>query len=352
MKRLSRVFSLTAIAILLLAEFDSHRVVAQDEVNGAASAVQPLSSEEVDRLIPQLDAAEFEVREAASKRLAQGGAAVVPAIERAAETDNLEIASRCVGILKELYEGDDEDARTEATIALKRLADAPNASIARRAKAVIAPPEPENPFENGPGGVRINMRGFPQGGGNVRVQSTNNNGQIEVDVREGDRQIHISHRNGKNIAVKVTEPPIPGNKERQTTEYKARDQAELKKKHPEAGRLFETYGNQGNIQVFGGAFPPGAVPPEGAIPNLLPRNLRRGFPRQRGGVAPNFPNFINPRKMTADLEAVGKQLDQVAARLKELAQKGEAKPDELNRLADEVARVQEAVAKARNADDD
>lgn len=319
----------------------------------AADQKPPLAPEEAARLIAQLDDPRFEARETASKRLAELGAAVVPAVEQGAETDNLEISSRCLEILKQFYEGEDEDARTEATIALKRLSDGSNPAIARRAKAIIAPPEDENVFGNGPGGVQLNMRGFPFGRGNVRVQSQTNNGQTTIDVQEGDREIHITHRNGKNILVRVTDPAVAGDQERKHHEYRARDEADLKKKHPEAARLFEQYGGQGNIQVFGGGLPPGIQFPPGAFPQMNPRNLRRMQPRLQGGrVVPNFPNFLNPRQASAQLEEVRERLDRVAERLKELSAKAEVRPEELKQLADEVAQAQAAVAETKGGDEE
>ncbi len=313
-------------------------------------AVVELAPAEIDKLISQLDAEEFEAREAASKKLVSGGASVVPAVEKGAGDENLEIATRCLAILKSLYEGKDVDAQADAAIALKRLCDSPNAAIARRAAAVIDPPKPANggnpfnpgnPFGGLQPGIRINMRGIPLGGAGRQMQVTNNNGQVEVIVTEGERKVRVVHRDGNDITVEITEPPAAG-KPAETKKFSAKNEDELKKKHPEAFKLYEEFGKQGADDVFVGNFPGGVFPP-----NVVPQMRRRNLPRGFRNIRPN------PGRAAVDPEAVPKQLEGVAARLNALAERGDVKPAELKQLADDVTRIQkEAADNAKSIDEE
>ncbi|MFM8220470.1 MAG: hypothetical protein ACKOJF_16265, partial [Planctomycetaceae bacterium] len=129
----------------------------------------PLDEAEIDRLIERLDAGEFAAREAATKALIAGGATVVSAVERGAERSELELSTRCVAVLRAIYEGGDIDARAEAALALKRLCSSRQASVARRAKALLDPPaaKPAPPVVGQPfPGIRLNIqRNMQLGGG-------------------------------------------------------------------------------------------------------------------------------------------------------------------------------------------
>ncbi len=81
----------------------------------------------------------------------------------------------------------------------------------------------------------------------VRVNVLNG-GDRTIEVQSGDEKIEIRDKNGKEIELKHTRP-VDG--KAKTDEYKAADLDDLKKKHPEAAKLYEKYA-QGN-GIAGGA---------------------------------------------------------------------------------------------------
>jgi len=95
-------------------------------------------------------------------------------------------------------------------------------------------------------------------GGNISISSRTVNGKRTIDVNENGRKMQIRDNRGKDIVVKITETT---NGKEKTTEYQAKDLAELQKKHPEAAKVYKRFavggGNGfGNIQIragFGGA---------------------------------------------------------------------------------------------------
>src|SRR5262245_9098141 len=250
--------SVVALAALLARAADETPAEKPDP----APAAETLSLKEIEALIRQLDDADFEVREAATKKLTAAGKVAIEPVAQAADTDNLEIATRAIGVLKELAGSPAEATRAAAVSALKQLSQSKTASVARRAAAALAPSRREFDARRGliPRGVNVQV----VRGGRVQVQVSNVNGQTEVNVDEDDKKIRITHEGGKDIVVEVTEPPDEGAKGKgpKTTQFKAADADELKKKHPEAHRLFEKYGSGGggafNVIVGNaGAFPAG-----------------------------------------------------------------------------------------------
>ncbi|MFQ5733989.1 MAG: hypothetical protein ACE5KM_18785 [Planctomycetaceae bacterium] len=98
--------------------------------------------------------------------------------------------------------------------------------------------------------IQIRMPQLPAGGGvgGITISSRTVNGQRQIDIQENGRKISISDNRGKEIVVKITETV---NGKPQTTEHKAKDLVELKKKHPKAAKVYERFaGRRGN--PFGG----------------------------------------------------------------------------------------------------
>lgn len=125
----------------------------------------------------------------------------------------------------------------------------------------------------GGAGIQINgqMIGGP-GVNSVKINVVNDKRHIEAVT--GDEKVEISDTKGKNIELKHTRP-VDGKSK--TDEFKADDLDDLKKKHPEAAKLYEKYvaaqngGFGGGFQLqIGGGVPvpfPGAPPAPGFAPD-------------------------------------------------------------------------------------
>ena len=237
---------------------------ADDASVETAEASGALSEDvEIARLCRQLGDADFLIREQATKQLLAGGNAVIGPVADAAESDSLETVMRCLLVLRALYLCPEEPTREAARAALERLSSSRQRSAARRASEILNPPEPYSPAaqrlllranaNRAAMGIRVfqaaNPGALPAGG--IRVRTTNRNGDVSVLAEEDGRKVVITHQNEENIVVIVTEPPAAGEKEGKSSEYRAKDLAELKEKHPEAHRLFERYGG-GIRRVLGG----------------------------------------------------------------------------------------------------
>lgn len=168
-------------------------------------------------------------------------------------------------------------------------------------------------------GVPPRVVGAPQG---FQIQAQNFNGKRKVNIDENGRKIHITDTNKKDITVRVTET-VDGKEK--TTESKGKDLADLKKKHPEAAKLFEKYANQQNnvIQLFGGLR---GIQIQG-FPQLVP------IPGNPFGLPQPAPNA---KAANAEIDKAKSKLDEAVARLKTLAGDKNVKPEDLRKLADKL----------------
>jgi len=314
------------------------------------SAPTPATEAEIAGWVGDLGSNSFPTRRTATRQLLKSGSQAVAPVASAAETDDLELASRCIDILKALYQSGNAAANDIAEDALKQLSKSQRASVAQRATDAVKKPVSTVPnvglrrvqiqirigrLRNRPirvapaGGIQIGgifQREFKveengkkisikelmgrevvvtvtekvdgkekttvykarnsaelkqqhpeayklylkhmRGAGaprfrpvvvplparvqlrNITIRQTNNNGNRVTDVEIDGKKIHISDTQGKNIVVQVTEK-VGG--QVKTSEYKAKDLADLKKKHPEAAKLYEQYA-AGRIKVGVGLF--------------------------------------------------------------------------------------------------
>lgn len=130
------------------------------------------------------------------------------------------------------------------------------------------------------GGINVIQLQIPQlpaggAGGNITVTSRTVNGKRQIDINENGKKMQIHDTNGKDIVVKIEETV---NGQQKTVEYKAKDFNELKKKHPNAAKVYERYAKPringvGNIR-FGNGLP--------AVQRLQrpQRRVRRGAKRR------------------------------------------------------------------------
>ncbi len=204
-----------------------------DDSNRKASSAdsKTVTEAQIAAWIDQLDSPNFRQRREATRRLIEAGKAAIGPVAEQADTDNLERASRCIDILGRLAASEDEATEQAARKALEALSRSKHNSVAQRAAAVLKKPkdlqlaDPANPA-GGNAAIRVQIVG-----GGVRVLP-GLQPKREVKVEEDGKTIHIQETVGKEIVVRVTD------KAGKTAEYKARHLAELKKKHPEAYRLY------------------------------------------------------------------------------------------------------------------
>ena len=303
----------TALALLLAAVLLVPATAsAADDSTGTPTA-PAATAEQIGQWIRDLDSDNFNDRQDASTKLVEAGKAAIGPVAEAAGGDSLEVSTRAIAVLKSLHGVDDKGTSQAAEEALKKLTKSENRNVARRAAQALEP-EAEQPAQ------------LPFGGGGaiqIQVQAQNINGNRNVKVNADGKQIEIEHPQGGGITMKVTEK-VDGKEK--TSTYKAQDDADLKKNHPEAYKLYEKYAGKqqavviGNVQINGQA-----------IPLRLPVRGR---------------NLIKEQQQAAeDLETAQKHLKQVTERLKELAKEG-ASADEVEKLAREV---EQAVGKIEEA---
>lgn len=105
-----------------------------------------------------------------------------------------------------------------------------------------------NPALNGANRVPgIQIGGNVQVGGD-RIAISSDGTKRKIDAQSGDDRVEITDTNGKDIQLKHTRT-VDGKKK--TDEYQGTDLDDLKKKHPEAAKLYEKYAANNNIVVRG-----------------------------------------------------------------------------------------------------
>ncbi len=97
-------------------------------------------------------------------------------------------------------------------------------------------------------GIQINGQFFG-GGAGVTSKISIVNGKRHVETQTGDEKVEIDDTNGKDIELKHTRT-VDG--KAKTDVYKGADLDDLKKKHPEAAKLYEKYSGGNNLVIGGG----------------------------------------------------------------------------------------------------
>lgn len=229
-------------------------------LGGLATAADEKPAPDVAKWIRALDADAFGDREQATNELEKIGLAAIPAIKKAALEGNFEVSTRSVDVLQALLKSSDDKTTKAARAALEAIAGDKNAKAADRAKTAL--PAQGNTGDNnvivgadgsiqiGTGTLQIQAApaggfgGMLQIGGGVRLSKsrTTANGVSTTQVDEGEQKIKIVDDPNQGITVEVTKT-VDGKKKTETFEAKNAD--ELKKKHPEAHKLYEKHGKDG-----------------------------------------------------------------------------------------------------------
>jgi hypothetical protein len=213
-----------------------------------------VSAADLEGLIQQMDADKFSERKSASDELTDMGSVAIPALKEATSSSSREVAMRAFSILERHLEDGDTETKELAKAALEDLS-AGEGQVARRAKEVLKPKPAPNQVAQifGPGRIvigapavaRIQIR---QAGGNGRrIQVRVVNGVKDITVEENGKKVRIQDDPNNGIKLEVTEKK---DGKETTKKYEAKNAAELKKKHPDAYKIYEKHGKQnGGIQI-------------------------------------------------------------------------------------------------------
>jgi uncharacterized protein YggU (UPF0235/DUF167 family) len=270
----------------------------------------------------------------------EAGEAAADPVAELADNDNLELALRGLFILKEQWQSPDAGVKEAARKALAKLAGSKRSSVSQRAQATLNPPA-ENPVSSrrNRGGVPFRFVPAIAGGArNVSVSSRTVNGHTEMTINEDGTKVTISHSNGRDIVVKITEPPKDG-KVQPTKEFTAKDADDLKRMHPEASRFFERYAAGMKIAAGAGLAPipiPGPAVPAQRVPQRI----------EPDPVPPPL-GLDDARNSLQEIDAAQKELQQLSRRLQDLAANGNADADTIKALAEEVRIATERLKAAR-----
>ena len=257
-------------------------------------------------LIKQLAAPSFAERQAASQQLTALGQKAIPKLMDAARGSNRESVTRSVDILKNHLKSANKDLQAAAKSALEKLSGIEQGVGPRLAREALAPPKPRPQPLPGPAvpgfrivpQIQLQVRGGAQG-----IQIRNVNGVRDIEVTENGRKVKIHDDPNQGIKVEIIETkdgkPV-------TRAFKAKNADELKKKSPEAHKLYEKYtkGGAGNIQlgnlkIQGNVIPPIQVPRFNVpgVPQQIPGNIQRRLAD------------IQLRQMERMIQSIQKQLE-------------------------------------------
>jgi hypothetical protein len=212
----------------------------------AAPSPAPPSAEEIAALVKQLDADKFADRQAASEKLTAIGKPAIEALIGAATGESLEAAVRAIDILKKALDSSDAPTKDAAKAALEQIAQSEQSAAARRAQDALKAFEERQraPAQAVPGAIQIAV----VGGGARRVSVRNVNGVKTIEAEEDGKKVKIVDDPKQGIQMEVT-----GKKDgKETTDkYEAKNADELKKKHPDAYKIYSKYSGAGRAQAFG-----------------------------------------------------------------------------------------------------
>lgn len=178
----------------------------------------------------------------------------------------------------------------------------------------------------GGGPVMLNAQALAVGAVNQQVVVTNVNGERRIRAVDGDTQVEIEDKDGKDIRVKVTRTL---NGKPMSTEYEAEDLEELKANHPAAAELYEKYGK---------------AAPAFQIQAML--NIAPG-PAPQAAIGGGVPQ---PENVTAGdrIEEALDSLAEVRAQLQELKAQQNADQDALEKLVQKLDEAEQRLFEAQS----
>lgn len=294
---------------------------------------------DVAELIRQLDADRFSQRQLATQRLADMGPSVFDALVEAARGESREVRTRAIEILERQFQAGDETVQGAAKAALEKLA-ADDTPAGQLASAILNPPQ--NPVSHlaqaqlqrqmiiaqlQAGRLQQGMRIAPAPAARPRnvirrrtITFRSNNKKVRIEINNGQIKIETTEtKDGKETTKKV----------------EAKNEAELKKKHPEAYKLFQRHA--GGVAVRAELNKPRADPFGGGAP---PRNA--GDNPFRGAKAVPLPK--TPRERILDgLKRSEESIEKQEKQLRQLI-----KGAELDKALDRLQRRRESLKRIRD----
>ena len=299
-----------------LAEEAPKGETAAGEGQAAVEAAPKATAEDIAKWITRLDADEFKVREAATQSLIKAGTGAIAPVAGAAKGKSPEVTSRSVTVLRTLAKSEDEQTKTAALAALDKLAEDKEHESGQQARDALTElrPPARGRHVHGPGGVAMGNV-VVLGGQQPAVVTIQTGGNRKVLANENGKKVDITEDNN-GITVTVTEKDDKGKPK--VTTYKAADEKELKKKHPEGHKLYETYAgnNQGgpvNIaaaQAWAAAF--------AARPRLNLRQATKLVDEARAELAEAVKALRAAKDGKPTAEEIAKHLAQIEAANKKL----------------------------------
>ncbi len=278
---------------------------------------------EIRLLIKQLDAPTFAQRQEATQKLQAMGKTAFPALQKAAQSAAREVAARAITILKQHMDNGNQQTKAAAKKVLQHLSQSTEGRAAQMAKEALRPkPAPSQPRI--PGGniqimqginpamlpAQIQINGQIIAGNKHRISIRVANGTKDIDVEENGRAIKIHEGAKGDIQIEISEKK---NGKKQTKKYKANNVAELKKKHPEAHKIYEQYAKgQGAFQIRLQAGGMQIIPPNG--PNkqveLHQKHIQKMIDNLKKQIEQNKGNQQHLQRMIDHLKKQQQQMEQ------------------------------------------
>lgn len=201
----------------------------------------------IEKWIEQLGADSLTQRQKARTELTKAGQTAIPALTKAALSDQRDLIAHSVDILADIAKGSDvAETRKAATVALEMLSESDKPSTAERAKLALRAEKD--------GGIQA-FPGWDKPGGefagnsfvNRSVSVSNINGMKTITVKEAGKTTTIQDQPAGRIGVRITGDGEP-------KQFVAKNLKQLKKKDPAAFALYQQFGgNAGgqNLANFG-----------------------------------------------------------------------------------------------------
>ncbi len=174
----------------------------------AAEGGKAPSTEQIAKLVEQLDADRYADRQAASEKLATIGKPAIAALSKAAVGESAEVTIRAIGLLGKFLESSDQETNRAAKATLETIAKSDRQAAARRAQELIKPPATETPAPGGNGiamgQIQFQVHAIGVGAGGSRKSMKVVNGVKEIEVEEGGKKVKITDDPQQGIKIEVT----------------------------------------------------------------------------------------------------------------------------------------------------
>ncbi|MGB2819615.1 MAG: hypothetical protein WBF17_01435 [Phycisphaerae bacterium] len=338
----SRATTVAAVILALtgsvFADGKEPKPTAGEQAEATGAEAKPVASaEQIEKWVRNLNAVSAAVRDQATKELVKAGKPAIDPVARAAKGDSLEVTVRGISVLKALLSSDDEATRRSARAALEALAADTKHEAGKQDKEVLDQTAAEREdagalmLDRLIGNIQITA---VANAGPMRMSVRSIDGRSEIDVSENGRDIRIIE-DKDGIVMKVTEK-AEGNEKPKSKEYKAANAAQLKRKHPEAYKLYVKYAKQ-NAR--------GVVINLGGLGQPLPAGR---LPRRQVGVGPTTRPRLDPRKAGQLIDEARDELSKSVERLK-AAEKQRLSAEMVAELLKRIEAAGEKLTEARKA---